>query len=32
MNAAGWVMVIAGVWVLFQLLGGHALNRLGLVD
>lgn len=31
MNPGGVVLVIAGVWVLCQVLGGDALNRLGLV-
>jgi len=30
MNAGGAVLVLAGVWVLCQVLGGDALNRLGL--
>lgn len=32
MNPGGVVLVIAGVWVLCQVLGGDALNRLGLVS
>lgn len=31
MNAAGIVLIIAGVWVLAQVLGGDALNRLGVL-
>lgn len=31
MNSGGVVLVIAGVWVLCQVLGGDALNRLGLI-
>lgn len=30
MNSGGVVLVIAGVWVLCQVLGGDALNRLGI--
>lgn len=30
MNAGGVVLVLAGVWVLCQVLGGDALGRLGL--
>lgn len=30
MNAGGIVLAIAGVWVLCQVLGGNALNRLGV--
>jgi hypothetical protein len=30
MNAAGVVLILAGVWVLAQLLGGNLLGRLGL--
>lgn len=30
MNSAGMLLIVAGVWVLFQILGGHALTRLGL--
>jgi hypothetical protein len=31
MNAAGAVLIIAGVWVLSQVLAGDALNRLGIL-
>jgi hypothetical protein len=31
-NASGAVLVLAGVWVLAQVLGGDALHRLHLVD
>lgn len=30
MNASGIVLVIAGIWVLAQVLGGDALGRLGI--
>jgi hypothetical protein len=30
-NAAGIVLIIAGVWVLAQVLAGGALDRLGIV-
>lgn len=30
MNAGGVVLVIAGVWVLAQILRGGALDRLGI--
>ncbi len=30
MNAAGVVLLLAGVWLLAQLLGGNMLGRLGL--
>lgn len=30
MNAAGALLIIAGVWVLAQLLAGDALGRLGI--
>lgn len=30
MNAAGLVLIIAGVWVVSQVLFGNALSRLGL--
>jgi len=30
MNAAGLLLVLAGVWVIAQLFGGNALSRLGL--
>lgn len=32
MNAAGFVLIIAGVWVLAQVLRGGALTRLGVLD
>lgn len=31
MNAAGLVLIIAGVWVLAQVLKGGALDRLGVL-
>lgn len=31
MNSAGVVLIVAGVWVLTQVLGGHALERLGVL-
>lgn len=31
MNASGIFLVVAGVWVLAQVLGGDALNRLAIV-
>lgn len=31
MNPGGVVLVVAGVWVLCQVLGGDALKRLGIV-
>lgn len=31
MNTAGAVLILAGVWVLAQVLGGDALNRLGVL-
>ena len=31
MNPGGLVLVIAGVWVLTQVFGGHALERLNVV-
>lgn len=31
MNKGGLVLVIAGVWVLCQVLGGDALNRLNII-
>ena len=31
MNKGGVVLLIAGVWVLFQVLGGDAIDRLGLI-
>lgn len=30
MNPSGIVLVVAGVWVLCQVFGGHALGRLGV--
>lgn len=30
MNAGGVVLTLVGVWVLCQVLGGDALNRLGI--
>lgn len=30
MNAAGPLLVIAGIWVLTQTFGGNALGRLGI--
>lgn len=32
MNPGGVLLIIGGVWVLCQVLGGDALVRLGLVD
>lgn len=32
MNAAGIVLVIAGIWVLSQVLAGGALDRLGVLE
>jgi hypothetical protein len=32
MNAGGVVLVIAGTWVLCQVLGGNALKRLKIVE
>lgn len=31
MNASGAVVILAGVWVLCQVLGGNALERLNIV-
>lgn len=31
MNAGGVVLIIAGVWVLTQVLGGQALQRLNVL-
>jgi len=31
-NASGAVLIIAGVWVLAQLLGGNALKRLNIAQ
>ncbi len=30
MRPAGVVLAIAGLWILFQVLGGDALGRLGI--
>lgn len=30
MNAGGVLLIIAGIWVMTQVLGGKALDRLGL--
>ncbi len=32
MNAGGVLLVLAGVWVCFQVLGGRALERLGIIE
>jgi hypothetical protein len=32
MNAAGIVLIIAGVWLLTQVLAGGALTRLGVLE
>lgn len=32
MNASGMVLLLAGTWVLCQVLGGNALVRLGIVE
>lgn len=32
MNAAGGLLVLAGVWLLFQVLGGDALHRLRITS
>lgn len=32
MNAAGAVLILAGVWILAQVLAGDALGRLGVLD
>jgi hypothetical protein len=32
MNMAGALLVVAGVWVLFQVLGGGALQKLRIVQ
>lgn len=32
MNSAGVVLILAGVWVLTQVLAGGALERLGVLD
>lgn len=31
MRSGGVVLVVAGVWVLCQVLGGNALERLGII-
>jgi hypothetical protein len=31
-NAAGIVLILAGVWVLTQVLAGGALERLGVIE
>lgn len=31
MNASGAVVILAGVWILCQVLGGNALERLNIV-
>jgi hypothetical protein len=31
-NAAGALLILSGVWVLFQILGGDALARLRIVS
>lgn len=31
MNAAGAVLILAGIWVLTQVLAGGALTRLGVL-
>jgi hypothetical protein len=30
-NASGLLLVILGIWATVQVLGGHALERLGIV-
>lgn len=30
MNAAGWLLIIAGAWVLAQVLKGGLLTKLGI--
>lgn len=32
MNVSGVVLIVIGAWVLCQVLGGDALNRLGIVS
>lgn len=32
MNAAGAVLILAGIWVLAQVLAGGALDRLGVLE
>lgn len=32
MNAAGILLMLGGAWVLFQVLGGNALDRLGVLS
>jgi hypothetical protein len=31
-NAAGLVLILAGVWILAQVLAGGALTRLGVLE
>lgn len=31
MNGNGLALVLVGVWVLVQIFGGHALQRLGVI-
>jgi hypothetical protein len=31
-NAGGTLLIVAGVWVLAQVLGGRALQRLGVIS
>lgn len=31
MNASGAVLILAGIWILSQVLAGDALNRLGVL-
>lgn len=32
MSASGVFLVVAGVWIVCQVLGGEALQRLGVVE
>lgn len=32
MNPSGVVLMVAGVWVLCQVFGGQALQRLGIIE
>lgn len=32
MNAAGAVLILAGIWILSQVLAGGALDRLGVLE
>ncbi len=32
MNAAGALLILAGIWVLTQVLAGEMLQRLGVLD